>query len=299
MTDTSQLPQVSIGLPVFNGEKSIAPALDSLLAQTFTNFELIISDNASTDTTSLICAEYASRDSRIKYVRQSENIGAFLNFKTVLQKARAKYFMWAAADDYWYPEFIAKNYSVLEQNSRIVSSISKVRIGTNWDTAPNKTGTFPLRGEYSERLWQYLSMPAANSRYYGLFRRPQLLDSYVDENFYACDWAMMINALKHGDFFECDEVLMERGHYGESSGKRLVDQLKSFHLKGPESLFPLYQFTRWLWLNLNHADFIRCLVPILNLNLWFELILWAELVSIRKKVNGSVVFQLPWDTAKR
>ncbi|MBI5714492.1 MAG: glycosyltransferase family 2 protein [Chloroflexi bacterium] len=296
MADTPQSPQVSIGLPVFNGEKSIAQALDSLLAQTFTDFELIISDNASTDATSLIGAEYASRDSRIKYVRQSENIGAFLNFKYVLQKAQAKYFMWAAADDYWYPEFLAKNYSVLEQNPRIVSSISKVRIGTYLDTAPQKTGTFPLRGEYSERLRQYLSMPATNSRFYGLFRRQQLLGSFIDENFYACDWAIMINALKHGEFFEWNEVLMERGYYGESSAKRLMDQLKSFHLKGPKSLFPLYEFTRWLWLNINHADFIKCLVPILNLNLWYEFILWAERVSIRKKVNGSLVFQLPWDT---
>lgn len=296
MADTPQSPQVSIGLPVFNGEKSIAQALDSLLAQTFTDFELIISDNASTDATSLIGAEYASRDSRIKYVRQSENIGAFLNFKYVLQKAQAKYFMWAAADDYWYPEFLAKNYSVLEQNPRIVSSISKVRIGTYLDTAPKKTGTFPLRGEYSERLRQYLSMPATNSRFYGLFRRQQLLGSFIDENFYACDWAIMINALKYGEFFEWNEVLMERGYYGESSAKRLMDQLKSFHLKGPKSLFPLYEFTRWLWLNINHADFIKCLVPILNLNLWYEFILWAERVSIRKKVNGSLVFQLPWDT---
>lgn len=296
MADTPQSPQVSIGLPVFNGEKSIAQALDSLLAQTFTDFELIISDNASTDATSLIGAEFASRDSRIKYVRQSENIGAFLNFKYVLQKAQAKYFMWAAADDYWYPEFLAKNYSVLEQNPRIVSSISKVRIGTYLDTAPKKTGTFPLRGEYSERLRQYLSMPATNSRFYGLFRRQQLLGSFIDENFYACDWAIMINALKHGEFFEWNEVLMERGYYGESSAKRLMDQLKSFHLKGPKSLFPLYEFTRWLWLNINHADFIKCLVPILNLNLWYEFILWAERVSIRKKVNGSLVFQLPWDT---
>ena len=294
MIDNPPSPQVSIGLPVFNGEKSIAQALDSLLAQTFTDFELIVSDNASTDTTSLLCAAYASRDSRIKYVNQPNNSGGFLNFKYVLQKAQAKYFMWAAADDHWYPEFIAKNHSVLEQNPRIVSSISKVRMRTYLEMAPKKIGTFPIRGEYSERLWQYLSMPAANSRFYGLFRRKQLLDSYVAENFYASDWAIMINTLRHGDFFECNEVLMERGYHGESSARRLVDQLKAFQHNRPKSLFPLYEFTRWLWLNINRTDFIRCLVPILNLNLWYEFILWAELVSIRKKVNDALVFQLPW-----
>ena len=73
-------PAVSIGMPVYNGERFIRDALESLLAQSFTDFELIISDNASTDTTERICKKYAARDSRIRYVKQSGNIGAALNF---------------------------------------------------------------------------------------------------------------------------------------------------------------------------------------------------------------------------
>ena len=103
-----QIPQVSIGMPVFNGEKFICEALDSLLAQTFTDFELIISDNASTDGTEAICGEYAAKDSRIRYVRQAENLGPAANFKYVLDVAVGEYFMWAAADDLWAPNFIDK-----------------------------------------------------------------------------------------------------------------------------------------------------------------------------------------------
>lgn len=91
--------KVSIGMPVYNGEEFIREALDSLLAQTFTDFELIISDNASTDRTEAICRDYAGKDSRIRYIRQSENMGASDNFQFVLDKAVGEYFMWAAYDD--------------------------------------------------------------------------------------------------------------------------------------------------------------------------------------------------------
>ncbi|OHB34086.1 MAG: hypothetical protein A2Y09_05285 [Planctomycetes bacterium GWA2_39_15] len=88
-------------MPVYNGEKYIREAVDSLLAQTFTDLELIISDNASTDGTEAICREYAARDTRIRYIRQRENRGVVANFQFVLAKAIGEYFMWAAADDVW------------------------------------------------------------------------------------------------------------------------------------------------------------------------------------------------------
>jgi glycosyltransferase involved in cell wall biosynthesis len=99
-------PQVSIGMLVFNGEQYIREALDSLLVQTFPDFELIISDDASTDRTAEICLEYAAQDQRIRYIRQPENQGIWANYNLVLQQARAEYFMWAAHDDIWAPNWI-------------------------------------------------------------------------------------------------------------------------------------------------------------------------------------------------
>lgn len=101
-----KIPHVSIGMPVHNGEKYIREALDSLLSQTFTNFELIISDNASTDGTEAICHEYAVKDTRIRYIRQATNLAATANFKFVLDGAVGEYFMWAAADDVWDKNWI-------------------------------------------------------------------------------------------------------------------------------------------------------------------------------------------------
>lgn len=99
-------PVVTIGMPVYNGERFIREALDSLLAQTFTKFELIISDNASTDSTASICCEYARRDRRIRYIRQPENRGVFRNVSFVIEEARGKYFMLVGDDDVYDENYL-------------------------------------------------------------------------------------------------------------------------------------------------------------------------------------------------
>lgn len=97
---------VTIGLPLYNDARYLSKALDSLLAQSFTDFEILISDNASTDQSPQICAEYAKKDSRIRYVRQERNLGARDNFVFVLHQAGSEFFMWAASDDRWHPDFL-------------------------------------------------------------------------------------------------------------------------------------------------------------------------------------------------
>lgn len=114
----NHIPLVSIGMPVYNGEKYIKEALDSLLAQTFTDFELIISDNCSTDNTLKICKEYANRDSRITYITQETNLGANSNFEFVLRKAVGEFFMWAACDDRWKIDFLEKTVNVLLSDTK-------------------------------------------------------------------------------------------------------------------------------------------------------------------------------------
>lgn len=111
---------VSIGLPVFNGEKYLKETLDSLLAQTYRDFELIISDNASTDSTQQICQKYAANDSRIRYYRNEKNIGAPGNFNLVFHLSSGEYFKWAAADDVQSPTFLEKCVSILNKDRSVV-----------------------------------------------------------------------------------------------------------------------------------------------------------------------------------
>ena len=107
-------PIVSIGLPVYNGEQYIRRALDFLLAQDYDNFEIIISDNASTDSTPKICREYAEKYPSIRFHSNAANIGVLANFEIVLGMAKGSYFMWAADDDRWSPNFVTTLVNELE-----------------------------------------------------------------------------------------------------------------------------------------------------------------------------------------
>lgn len=112
--------RVSVGMPVYNGENFIKEAIDSILAQTFEDFELIISDNASTDGTAEICRAYATKDQRIRYYRNGQNIGAAKNFNSVFNLSSGEYFKWAAHDDVLAPEFLERCVEVLDRDSSII-----------------------------------------------------------------------------------------------------------------------------------------------------------------------------------
>jgi glycosyltransferase involved in cell wall biosynthesis len=107
-------------MPVFNGEKYLREALDSIQAQTYRDFELIISDNASTDRTQQICLEYVTKDRRIRYYRNKKNLGAPKNFNRVFELSSGEYFKWAAYDDVLAPEYLQKCVSVLDEDQSVV-----------------------------------------------------------------------------------------------------------------------------------------------------------------------------------
>jgi len=119
-------PQVSIAIPVYNGERHLAEAIDSFLTQTFTDFELILSDNASTDATADICRECAARDPRVRYHRVAENQGAAWNFNHVFEMARGEYFKWAAHDDLCAPTYLEQCVDKLQANPSVVLCHSNV-----------------------------------------------------------------------------------------------------------------------------------------------------------------------------
>lgn len=122
------IPRVSIGLPVYNGEKYLREALDSILTQTYIDFELIISDNASSDHTPEICLAYANKDPRIRYFRNEKNQGAAWNFNRVFELSVGDYFKWAAHDDLLDPEFLSKCVEILDKDPCVVLCYSKVKI---------------------------------------------------------------------------------------------------------------------------------------------------------------------------
>lgn len=140
------MPTVSIGLPVYNGTKYLPAQVESLLAQTMTDFELLLLDNASTDGTTEMCAEYARRDRRVRHVRNPTNIGGGPNFNRAFDlSTRAPYFKWAAHDDVHGPRFLEACVEALEKDSTAVVAFTKASF---IDDEGNVTGhrelTLPL-----------------------------------------------------------------------------------------------------------------------------------------------------------
>jgi len=225
---STKCPKVSIGMPLYQAEATLCRALDSVLSQTFANIEIIMSDNASSDTTSKICQKYAASDSRIKYTQQSINIGAMNNFKFVLNEACGEYFMWAAHDDVWSPDFILSNLVFLQANPDFVASISPVRF-EDGNFEPNQMGDSPLIGRPFERIEECLGYPwHANSRFYSLFRTDHLQKCpYLGADFFGADWVIIIHCLLHGKMNRIPIGSMIRGHQGVSNSGSLLGHYRT------------------------------------------------------------------------
>jgi glycosyltransferase involved in cell wall biosynthesis len=111
--------RLTIAVPVYNNERHLATSLTSLLSQTYRDFVLLISDNASTDSTPDICRDFAARDARVQYQRNARNIGMFQNFNRLFELTRTPFIKWSTADDFWAPEFIASAMAVLETDHSV------------------------------------------------------------------------------------------------------------------------------------------------------------------------------------
>ena len=117
---TTASPPVSLGLPVYNGQRFVAQMLDSVCSQTFGDFELVISDNASTDATEEICRDFARKDSRITYTRSAENRGAAWNHNNVIHLSGGEFFKWIADDDICAPTFLQRSIETFRSEPPVV-----------------------------------------------------------------------------------------------------------------------------------------------------------------------------------
>lgn len=189
--------QVSIGMPVYNGEPFIREALDSLLAQTFTDFELIISDNASTDSTEAICLKYAERDTRIKYIRQTKNIGPLPNFKFVLDEAVGEYFMWAAADDRRSPDCIETYIKYIGKSCGVFTTYAVL------DRKTNKIFKYEVdifsENYTNNKLLRIFFRKLDTSLFYGLFKK-ELIKNLPFYNFDFFDAYFLITVINKFKF---------------------------------------------------------------------------------------------------
>ena len=210
-------PRVSIGLPVYNGEKYLRSALDSLLAQDYGDFELIVSDNASTDRTAEICEQCANNDERVRFLRSDRNLGAVANFNKVFGLSSGEYFMWAAHDDLWHPSYISRCLMGLREDANVVLCASAPQFIDEFGSPMSEdTWQFILAGDYNrlhtrslplrERL---LSLTKTLNWYalYGVMRADVLRQTRLYQERFGGDVILLMELLFHGETYILDEAL--------------------------------------------------------------------------------------------
>jgi glycosyltransferase involved in cell wall biosynthesis len=236
-------PLVSVGLFVYNGERFIEQSLRSILNQTFTDFELIISDNASTDRTGDIAQAYAERDGRIRYYRAEKNMGAGWNARRVYELATGKYFKWAAVDDLLEPEFLRRCVDILESDADCVVAYARTK-------EIDENGTFiknyvtPIRTDYDDPVSRFRGMllnPYMCYQIYGVMRMSTIKRIPPQGSYVNGDGVLLARMSLLGRFYEVPEYLfISRRHMGQSSTilPARLKQPRRFHLTNRHGWLP-------------------------------------------------------------
>jgi glycosyltransferase involved in cell wall biosynthesis len=266
-------PRVSIGLFVRNGENYLRAALDSLLAQTYTAFELIVSDNASTDATAEICRSYAARDSRIRYLRNAVDLGAAPNANRVFEPAAGEYFKWATHDDVCAPTFLERCVGVLDRFPAVVLCYARTLF-------VDEQGR-PLEYYHGDSLHLRFATPyeryhAYHQRFrrrgncnpiFGVMRAGVLRETPRFGSYPSSDMILLGELALRGEIHEVQEYLYQRRDHPLRSVRlhaRLEERAQWFDT----SQRPSVQLPRWRWFGeylravtrvpMSPADKLRC-----------------------------------------
>jgi len=261
-------PLVSIGMPVFNAEKTLPAALHSLFQQTFTDYEVVISDNSSWDKTPEICKTAARRRGNLKYLRSPVNRGAFWNFQRVLGQAKGKYFMWLAADDMISKKFLECNVKPLEKKSSSTVAVA------GWNFHPHhlyskKKIRFACRGHKGQRLSSLLeNIYDSHGIFYSLMRTNVIRSfPFGNGSFPAWDWAVDVHLAAHGEIERTRGAQIIFGDGGMSLKK---GGWNLFQADALDRILPTYRFTLFLTKYLGGVPLfhqIKILTQLIKLNL--------------------------------
>lgn len=277
----NQRPLVSIGLPVYNGEDYLEQAIDSILRQTYPDWELLISDNHSNDTTEEICRQAQARDPRVRYIRQSENLGAAANYDLVVDQTNGPYFKWMAHDDVCQPRFIEVCVDVLEREPSVVLAYPSILdINEKGDLmGPCDADLGFDHADPSVRFRRTMSTPHRCVPIFGVMRREMLVQTAGHGNFPSSDRNLLGEIALYGRLIEVPEpLLLHREH----------DDRFSVRFRTTE--------TQQAWLDPKRSD-------VRNLPTWRRLISYLRAIR-RSRVSTSTKLRCfqwmtRWAVAKR
>jgi len=292
-------PVVTIGIPVYNGEKVIGERIKHILNQTFQNFIIIISDNNSSDNTSQICRDASVNDKRIVFFQQEKNKGPYWNTNFVLSKAKTKYFVWAFADDLWEENFLEENIKILEDEPKIVGSIGDVtefnrKIDENSGEVKIKIiknlkkfqYVHPISGSIENKIKFYLNFNYSTA-IYAVFRTDVLKRVNVFEEFmnplrWRADFAYVLNIIKEGDF----HVTTNNTVYKEvaNTSTSIIQYLRKSGYAYFDILLYNFPFTIWCLKNFGGKIFLKNLNYFIRLNVVSSFGLSAEIIRMIKRI---------------
>jgi glycosyltransferase involved in cell wall biosynthesis len=211
-------PRVSIGLPVYNGDRFIEQAIDSILEQTLEDLELIISDNASTDRTQEMCQRYADKDDRVRYVRNRHNLGAAFNYNQTFHLSSGMYFKWAAHDDALRPEFLERCADALDGDPDAVIAYPRWQaIDEKGQPRDYQYARWDVSSELPVRRFQNAMSLAGRGSVpiFGLIRSDVLWKTGLHPPYPHGDHVLLAELSLYGRFIEVPEALqLHRWHAG-------------------------------------------------------------------------------------
>ena len=211
---TTAAPRLTLGLPTYNGEEFLAEALDALLAQTYTDFELIISDNGSTDRTGEIAREYAAKDHRVRYVHHLVNRGSTFNHNFVLEQARGELFKWVSDDDLYARDLLQRCIDALDAHPEVV-------LAHAWTAFIDKTGDitgaidYPLATDAADPAERFRSLlyTHGGDDFYGVIPMSVLRKIKPFGSFHWADRTIVAELALQGPFYNVPEFLyLRRDH---------------------------------------------------------------------------------------
>ena len=214
----SMIPRLSVGLPVYNSSAYVAESIDAILGQTFEDFELIISDNASTDDTGEICRRYVKQDSRVRYFRQSRNVGLAPNHNFCVEQADGELFKWAAGDDLYARDLFERCVAALDADPTVVLAHSWTAM-IDGDGQYYQANSYPLDTSARRAPDRFRSLlnDSGGDDDYGVIRREVLLRTAMKESYHHADRTIIAELALHGRFYQVpDWLYFRRDHPGRA-----------------------------------------------------------------------------------
>lgn len=257
---SSRVPRVTIGVPAYNAERFLPVALESLLGQTYGDIEIIVVDNASTDSTGEIVRTFAQRDARIRYVRNPENIGAGRNFIRCVELTRTELFRWQSADDYSAPTFVERCVDVLDAHPEVIQAYPRAVLidenGVELERYDEKIAT--LADSPRERYLHVMRNIGLVNALYGVMRTDLLRRTAVHGAYLGADVVVQEEIALYGKIREIPEFLyFRRMHAAAHSAMSVAEKNVFFNPGTPRRR----ELTHWRQLRERLASVRRSPLP--------------------------------------